>query len=229
MSNAGSKLQELIKATKVLEQKDIPNPIKKKSLIEVGIKDSDAISFLLKLKKGALNTITLYLDESENSECAINFRLLTAQEWADVELEMHNFAKERDLSYTSVVYSIYYTSKILSRASRNMPYALEKFSKSNQPELSEEELRLAIDPDTLLSLGNKYLEFKNNYAPQMETITDDDINEFVEELNRCEDDLIKKLVCLNGLKSRQTEKAVLLDIHRRYQDLQKQLESLLTG
>lgn len=229
MNNAGSKLQELIKATKVLEQKDISTGLKKKSLIEVGITDSDAISFLLKLKKGALNTITLYLDESENSECAISFRLLTAQEWLDLELEMNNIVKEKNIVYGSIAYNIYYISKILSKASRKLPFALEHFAKANQPELSEEELRLAIDTDTLIALGNKYLDFKSQYAPQMESITDDDINEFVEELNRCEDDLIKKLVCLNGLKSRQTEKAVLLDIHRRYQDLQKQLESLLTG
>lgn len=229
MNNTGSKLQELIKATKVLEQKDVSNAIKKKSLIETGITDSDKINFLLKLKKGPLNTITLYLDETENSESAICFRLLTSEEQLNIEQEMNNIMKEQEIAYGSLAYNIYYISKTLSKASRKLPFALEHFAKINQPELSEEELRLAIDTDTLIALGNKYLEFKNQYAPQLENITDNDINEFIEDLNGCENDLIKKLVCLNGLKSRQTERAVLLDIHRRYQELQKQLVNCFTG
>ena len=222
-----SKIQSLIKASKILEHKDVSNGLKKKSLIESGIKDKGAIDFLLKLKRGALSTVTLYLDEVENSDCAINFRLLTAQESLDIEVSMVQLEKEYNINRTSIIYSIYFISKTLSQASKKLP-ANESFI-NTQPELSESDLRNGIDTDTLIALGNKYLEFKNQYAPQLDNVTDEDLEEFVSELNSCEEDIIKKLECLNGLKSRQIERVVLLDIHKRYQDLTKQLDKLFTG
>jgi hypothetical protein len=223
---SSSKIQELIKHSKILEHADQPSVIKKKSLVESGITNKESLDFLCKLKRGPLATITLYLDDVEMSDCGIRFRLLTAQESLDIELEMQTLGEELNLSPTSIAYSIYYISKTLSRASKLFPGG-DNFK--IQPDLSELDLRLSIDTDTLIAIGNKYLEFKNKYCPQLENITDNDIEEFVKELDGCEEDLIKKLVLLNGLKSRQTERAVLLDIHKRYQETTKQLDKLFTG
>ena len=224
------KIQNLIKASKILEHNKQPKiAMKKKSLIECGI-DKKAVDFLVNLRKGPLTTITMYLDDDPEGDCGISFRLLTAQEGLDLELEMDKLTKDYGFTYLSVAYNIYYASKLLAKASKLSPSTNEVAEiTQNQPVLTEEALRNAIDTDTLIALGRKYMEFRDTYSPKLEEVTQEQIDEVVAELDVCEDSPEKKLLCLNGLNSRWIERIVLLDIHEQLRAQQKQVAKSFIG
>ena len=224
------KIQNLIKASKILEHNKQPKiAMKKKSLIECGI-DKKAVDFLVNLRKGPLTTITMYLDGDPEGDCGMSLRLLTAQEGLELELEMDKLTKEHGFAYLSLAYNIYYSSKLLAKASRLSPSTNEIAEiTQNQPVLTEESLRKALDTDTLIGLGLKYMEFRATYSPKLEEVTQEQIDEVVAELDACEDSPEKKLLCLNGLNSRWIERIVLLDIHEQLRAQQKQVAKSFIG
>lgn len=217
-----SEINKVEKFLNIYETKlhnDVPEGVKKKSLAEIGAK-KDCIDVLLKMKHGVLTSVKLALDGDDASDCIYTFRLLSAQEESDIFDEMEKLKYQPGIHYQ---YDIYYISKVLSRASKSI--ASDK--PFTQPELTEEVLRKAFPKYLLLAIGIKYNEFREKVSPRLETLTEDQITEIINDINECEGSQ-KKLTTLSGLNLNQTHE-VLLSLLSRLDGLTKQLDSVVIG
>jgi len=222
MTTTSNKIQALLKVKEEISHEKSSTGNKVKSLYESGTIN---VEQLLKMKRGPLTTIKLQLplDLHPQSDCIFTFRLLTARESFDIldELKASNLSPYVD----KMQYDILNIALTLSAASKPIPSQLE--NPSNSPELSVNDLMNAIDTDTLLALGYKYLEFQMKNSPPLESLTDADITMFVNALAESEDDA-KKFDLLNGLNLRQMQE-VIISLVKSYSTLIKQVDNVFTG
>lgn len=216
-------LAKLIKKAKETAHVDVEEGVKKRSLAELNV-NSDAVKWLLSLKNGPLTSITLALDGEEDSDCQFQLRLLTAQEEADVEGEMMELMNKHDMMPLSLGYNIYKISKILSRASKPIASNMNFVS----PTLTEQELRDVLPTELLIALGERYNEFRIKHVPDLDEVTQEDINEILDALEKCENDPKKLLSTFSTLKYFTMLKTAV-QIYLKMADSSSELAKLYTG
>lgn len=219
MSNKIKDASDFLDEYNKISHADISDKIKRKSLIESGV-DGELVNKLLKMKNGCLTSIDLPLDNESISDCIFKFRILSAQEIGDISDEM---SKLKYIKGADIQYDIYYTSKILSRATKLI---LSDFEFS-QPEISEIQLRKNIPLYQLLAIGIRYNEFLQQNSPHIEWLTEEDMSRLIDDINS-QEDITKKFDILNGLSLKQTQ-GVLLDLLNKLENITKQLDKFVTG
>jgi hypothetical protein len=219
MSN--KKIDALFKASDELHE-NAPKAIKKRSLIECGVTDPVIIEWLLKMKHGAFSKVKLALDSAEVSDCIFTFRLLTAAEDDEIENEM----AATGLSYIDSRYKRKYIALVLSKASTPHPSMKEATKEFNSPELPFDAL-YKIPSEMLYAVGYHYEAFRKRCSPKLESLTQEQIDDCIERLEKCEDD-IKKFDLLNGWNLNATHE-VIIDLVKKLGKLTKQMEAALIG
>ena len=220
---------KFVKIVNEIKHTDQPSATRNRVLLDAGA-DSDLTKYLKKMKNGVLTTVTMaFSGANSNTEedVLVNFRVISAQEEADIYEEMNN------LKYTPMtpLYNIYYLSKILSKATKSIPSLLELA----QPEISEDIFRRCIPTSSLFFVGNKYLEFLKKYSPKLESLTEEEVNDVLEQLNNISNNddnevtsQIKKLDLLTKLSCSQMLEIILV-LQKRLLTIGKQMDKLSTG
>ena len=216
-------LNKLIKKAKETSHMDAPAGDKKRSFAELNV-GSDVAQWLMNLKHGALTKVSLPLDGEDDSDCMLELRLLTAQEEADVEMEMVQLMEKHHIMPLSIAYNIYKISKILSRASK--PIASNM--KFTSPEMTEEEIRQTLPVEMLIALGEHYNRFRAKHTPNLDDVTEADIEEILAELEKCEQDPKQLFNIFNSLKYFTMLKTAVV-IYSKLEDVSSELEKFFTG
>lgn len=221
------KLKAILEAKNIILHANAPEQAKKKSLLECGITDDSKVSFLLKMKHGVLTTMTMSLDGvDEDSDNIVKFRLLSVTEELEIIEEMRK--EHSKLTPIDFDYKYYKALKTISKASKSIPSKIE----FNQPEFNEKELKEFLTVGQLAYLEQKYLEFKQAFSPQLDTLTVDEISQVVEDLIQESegntDNVKKPLDMLSGLSYHQIQQ-ICTDLVRKLTTFQKQMEALCIG
>lgn len=197
----------------------VPAAKKKLAFIECGV-DKDAIDVLLKMKHGCLSTVKLGLDNEDASEAMWDFRLLSAQEEADIQDAMNN---TKYIPGVNPQYAIYLGSKILAAASSPLG---ELAPGGKTPKFTEEYFRKVFPASILTGLFIKYNDFKRRVSPKLEDFTEDMLNEILEEIDATE--ASKKFDIISCLSSTVMPE-VILGLYNKLQDVTKQLDKFVIG
>ncbi len=212
-------VEALFKVASELSHADAPASVKKLSLIEC---DVTCIDLLLKMKHGAFTSVKLALDGELVSDCVFDFRLLTTGEEDTIDEQMA-------MSGLSSIDNRYLRKKIcltLSAASVPHPSFKEHTKAFNSPQLPVKDL-LILPEDMLFALGYKYREFKQKHSPKLESLTQQQIDDCVRDIEICEAD-IKKFDLLNTWNLSATHE-VIIDLVKQLAECRKQLEAVFTG
>lgn len=209
----------LFKVVSELSHADAPTNSKNLSLLENNV---TCIDLLLKMKHGAFSSIRLALDNEPNSECFVDFRLLTSKELDIVD----NTMAQTGLNLLDNRYLRKKIALTLSMASVPRPSMKEYTKAFNSPALSIDDL-LEIPEDFLYALGYRYDEFKNKCSPKLESLTQEQINDCVKAIEEREDD-VKKCDLLRTWNLSATHE-VIISLVNKLAKLEKQAEAVCIG
>lgn len=202
--SAIDKIKQSLAIKEVIEHKDQPTSLKEISLIETGIQ-GEMVSKLLKMKSGILTTMTLALDFVDDSDCLIRLRLLSADEILRIEQEM----ADSKLIYGTLSYKIRHSAKRIALASTRIATDNE-INKVDSLTLTESELLKIASVEVLTALDTKYLQFMDKYSPKLEELSQEQVDEVIEELVMMDEhQLGKSEDLLNGLSYQQMREIIL--------------------
>jgi hypothetical protein len=152
---------------------------RKKSAIQSGVAGQDILNLMLKMADGVLTTINLSLDGKEDSEAYIPFRILSAKEELDIKDAM---SESNLIPNTTGAYELLFIAKRLSQASSSIQNPSPQDIGSH-PLLTEHELVNIVSERQLLALGYRYDDFINRHSPKLRSLSQEEINEVVDEIS----------------------------------------------
>lgn len=214
-------VENLFKIHDEITHDKVPASKKKLSFIECGIDDKDIIDVLLKMKGGCHSSIKLGLDNEDSSEALWEFRLLSAQEEADIQDAMD---KTKYIPQINPQYFIYLASKTLAAASSSSLGNNAPNGKS--PRFTEEYFRNTFPASILAGLSIKYNDFKRRVSPKLEEFTEEMLNEILEEIDATE--ASKKFDIISCLSSTVMPE-VILGLYNKLENVTKQLDKFVIG
>jgi len=110
-------VDNLIKRYTEKSHEDATKGEKRLAGVEAGL-SGNALKYMNDLKRGVLNEVTFALDGVQDSDVLFQFRVLDAQDSADIEQELLDLCTARKWMPLSPIWNIYRASKILARANR---------------------------------------------------------------------------------------------------------------
>lgn len=187
MSGGESKLQAMLTTATAITQGEKPKELVRASAIKSGLTEQGEIDYFMSLKRGPLNTYQMTFKCDGEVQSVINFRLLTTAEEMAIEVEVMQETHEKLQWMTN--------QKVLKWLEDNLRVA-KTLSAATKPWISSvstkgvalpeysEAFFLNMPTTDLKWAMNQYLDHKAKYSPSPDDLTEDDLKEIVDALNR---------------------------------------------
>lgn len=217
--NSNTKFDKFVKGITEIPHQEAAEGDKKRSVIDSGITNEGEINFLMKLRNGCLNKMQLTLDNLDGSDTVITLRLLSTAETIAIEddIASRKFSNAWTRERTRI-------AKTLSVASQ--PYA-SPYKQKVDPVVSEQGF-LYLPVHLLNWLARKYEDFKTRYSPRPEELTDEDIQNIINTLDKLDENGVREGLSAEESRRKKLDLLTLLDSTTMYEVLITMQEQSMT-